>query len=269
MLHDVGYTGTYEGHEEVSCRIGRQLLSGLACPEEKINQVMVCINATRFGSEPQTQLEKLMHDADRAHLAAEDYLQTLAALREEWSQFKERTWSENEWHLLNHQSIKDHTYFTEAARALWEKRKNVNQKSLKKLVKEKLDAVVETHMTATRSAQMMFKTSLRNHIDLRNLADNKANIMLSINAIIITITMPLAANYVTANPFLMVPMGVLLSTCLLAMFFATLATRPSKMSGKTSDDAVQQGEANLFFFGNFYNMDFDEYRKGMRFIAAD
>ena len=33
----------------------------------------------------------------------------------------------------------------------------------------------------------MFKTALRNHLDLSNLADNKANIMLSVNALIITI----------------------------------------------------------------------------------
>lgn len=95
--------------------------------------------------------------------------------------------------------------------------KNANQKALKKLASEGIEANEEEFLTASRSTQMMFKTSLRNHMDLSNLADNKANIMLSVNAIIITIAMPMAANYVTDNPYLLVPMAVLLSTCLVAM----------------------------------------------------
>ena len=53
------------------------------------------------------------------------------------------------------------------------------------------------------------------------------------------------------------------------MFFATMATRPTKMTGLTSAQDVQQGEANLFFFGNFFRMSFAEYRQGMLYIAAD
>ena len=116
---------------------------------------------------------------------------------------------------------------------------------------------------------MMFKTSLRNHIDLSNLADNKANIMLSINAIIITIAMPLAATYVKAHPFLIGAMLSLLATCLASMFFATMATRPIRMTGYTAREAVRQGQANLFFFGNFFKMSLEEYREGMSHIVAD
>ena len=57
----------------------------------------------------------------------------------------------------------------------------------------------------SKSAQMMFKTALRNHIDLSNLADNKANMMLSVNAGIITIAIPLGSTYVDTYQFLLVP----------------------------------------------------------------
>ena len=69
----------------------------------------------------------------------------------------------------------------------------------------------------------------------------------------ITIAMPLAANYITDNPYLLVPMLVLLCTCLVTMSYATMATRPTKMTGMTSDEAIQKGQANLFFFGNFFS----------------
>lgn len=269
LLHDAGFTERYEGHEEVSCRIARELLSPLNYPAERLNQVLTCIAATRLGAKPETQLELLMRDADQAHLAADDYLLSAAALREEWRLFQGLIYTDNEWNTLNHKFFKDHSYCTEAASELWDKKKSANQKALKKLAREIVEANEEDHITASRSAQMMFKTSLRNHIDLSNLADNKANIMLSINAIIITIAMPLAANYVTDNPYLLAPMVVLLSTCLVAMSFATMATRPTKMTGLTSAEAIQKGQANLFFFGNFFKMSFEEYQRGMQFIVAD
>ncbi len=269
LLHDAGFTERYEGHEEVSCRIARELLSQHNYPAESLNQVLACIAATRLGAKPETQLELLMRDADQAHLAEDDYLVSATALREEWRFFHGQTYTDNEWNTLNHKFFKDHSYCTEAARELWDKNKNANQKALKKLAKEGIEANEEDHITASRSAQMMFKTSLRNHIDLSNLADNKANIMLSINAIIITIAMPLAATYVSANPYLLAPMAVLLSTCLVAMSFATMATRPTKMTGLTSEEAIQKGQANLFFFGNFFKMTFEEYQRGMQFIVAD
>lgn len=269
LLHDVGFIEVYEGHEDVSCRIARRLLTEQNYPEEKIGEVLACIDATRITGEPVTLLQMMIHDADRAHLAADDYPRVVEALREEWQAFRGETWNETEWSILNHRFFKDHSYHTEAARELWGKTKSSNQKALKKRAKESSGRVSESRVTATRSAQMMFKTSLRNHIELSALADNKANIMLSINAIIITITMPLAAGYVAGSPFLMAPMAVLIGTCMTAMFFATMATRPSKMTGETSKEAVEKGEANLFFFGNFFRMNFDEYRDGMRFVAAD
>jgi hypothetical protein len=61
----------------------------------------------------------------------------------------------------------------------------------------------------------------------------------------------------------MAPVIVLLLTCLCSMIFATLATRPMSMSGYTSQEQVQAGKANLFFFGNFYRMNVDAYFAGM------
>ena len=117
---------------------------------------------------------------------------------------------------------------------------------------------------------MMFKTSLRNHLDLSNLADNKANIMLSVNALIITIVMPqTVSSFFKGNLFLIFPLVSLLLTCLASMIYATLATRPIKMKGYTSEDQVKTNRSNLFFFGNFYKMSYSEYRSGMQFVVAD
>lgn len=110
---------------------------------------------------------------------------------------------------------------------------------------------------------MMFKTALRNHMDLSSLADNKANIMLSVNALIITIAVPMGAAYVNDAPHLMAPVIILLLTSLCSMIFATLATRPIPMTGMSTKEDIKAGRSNLFFFGNFYRMGLQEYDEGM------
>ena len=121
----------------------------------------------------------------------------------------------------------------------------------------------------SKSAQVMFKTALRNHIDLTNIADNKANIILSINAIMITIALPLLSAYAPQNPQLIIPAVLLLITSISSIIYGALVTRPIQMNGLTDLSKLKEGQSNLFFFGNFYNMNIDDYRKGVKEIIQD
>ena len=60
---------------------------------------------------------------------------------------------------------------------------DLNKRRLKKLANPEKKKKELVPISENKSAQMMFKTALRNHLDLSSLADNKANIMLSINAV--------------------------------------------------------------------------------------
>lgn len=122
---------------------------------------------------------------------------------------------------------------------------------------------------SSKATQMMFKTALRNHIDLTGIADNKANMMLSINALIITIAMPLLASNFIGNEFLLLPSSILLLTCILSVIYATLATRPIKMKGSINMDNLEKGNSNVFFFGNFHKMTLDHYRHAMETVIQD
>lgn len=277
LLHDVGYAFTYQGHEAESLHTARNFLHSHGYPEHKLAKVLACIDVTYLSKEPSNTLEEVIKDADLSNLGRENYLELLANLRHEWAVFRHETYDDQEWIALNRKFLKDHQYYTSAARELFGDQKKANQKLLKKMEKkeeisekkDKKDKKDLSTISGSRSAQMMFKTALRNHLDLSNLADNKANIMLSVNALIITIAMPLAASYVTQYRYLLIPMITLLGTCLASMIFATLATRPIKMTGYTSEGTIRQRESNLFFFGNFFEMTYDEYKKGMQLVVAD
>ncbi len=284
LFHDTGFTETYEGHEAISRQIAEAFLESQEYPEDKIQQVLLLIDATFPAKHPASTLEGVIKDADLSNLGSERYFDSLKNLRYEWAVFLNQAYSDREWYKMNYKFVKDHEYHTSVAKALYGLQWEANRKKLKELRnghakpgketdKSKVEKVSSKagagNISSSKSAQMMFKTALRNHLDLSNLADNKANIMLSVNALIITIVMPLAASYVKSNLYLLVPMGTLLATCLLSMIFATLATRPIKMMGYTSRDLIESGRSNLFFFGNFYKMTFTEYQEGMQQVVSN
>lgn len=265
LFHDVGYTKTYDGHEEESKRIAESFLRENNYNGENIQQILTCIGATKFDYKPQNKLEGIISDADLSNLGKSGYMERQNSLRKEWEIFKEEKYSDKKWRKLNLEFFKDHEFFTQAARDLYNTQKQSNFLLMKK-TKEKGRKVakVKNPLATSKSAQVMFKTALRNHIDLTNLADNKANMMLSINAIIITITMPLLSNLIRDNILLVIPAAILLLTCITSVIFAAIATRPINMTGEIPLETIKQGKGNLFFFGNFYNMSLEDYKKGMR-----
>ncbi|MCB0572771.1 MAG: HD domain-containing protein [Phaeodactylibacter sp.] len=297
LFHDVGFSETYEGHEAVSGQLARKFLAGQNYPKEKTEKVLSLIDATYPQKIPANTLEQVIKDADLSNLASEHYLDILEGLRHEWAAFLNATYSDDEWYKLNYKFVKNHQFYTDAAKEMYGFQWDVNRRKLKELrdghapeahehngkkdnkkekeKKKDKEAASEAKeagpgaITSSKSAQMMFKTALRNHLDLSSLADNKANIMLSVNALIITIAMPMAVSNIKGNLFLLFPLGTLLATCLLSMIFATLATRPIHMTGYTSKQQISEGKSNLFFFGNFYRMKYEEYEEGMQEVVAD
>ncbi len=284
-FHDTGFTRIYEGHEEASAEIAEAFLQEINLSEENIAEIRRLILATKMGHEPQDQLEMILRDADLCNVGRADYLALLSGLRHEWEVFREESHKDGAWYKLNYEFVSQHQYFTEVAQEIYGTQHRQNEETLKKLAQKKKnkkkkkpkkkgkdkkpDTRTGTTIGTNRSAQMMFKTALRNHMDLSNLADNKANIMLSVNALIVTIAVPMAAGYVNDASHLMVPVIILLLTCLVSMIFATLATRPIPMTGLTSQEDIKGGRSNLFFFGNFYRMGIKEYDEGMNAVISE
>jgi len=278
LFHDTGFVETYEGHEAISRQIAEDFLSQRGYPAERRERVLQLIDVTFPPKEPDGTLEKLICDADLSNLASENYFEYLEGLRHEWAVFLNQSYTDEEWYTLNYKFVKKHRFYSDAAQELYAEQWERNRKALKKMRNEvreqnasakKASASPGGAISNSKSAQTMFKTSLRNHLDLSTLADNKANIMLSVNALLITIVMPLAASYVRDNVYGLIPMATLLLTCLSSMVFATLATRPIHMGGKTDERSIQEGKSNLFFFGNFFKMPYERYEKGMLEVVSD
>ena len=101
------------------------------------------------------------------------------------------------------------------------------------------------------------------------MADNKANIMISINTLIIGGIVTILMRKLDSNPHLIIPTFLLLTVSLVCIILAIRVTRPSLTEGKFTKEDIKQKKTNLLFFGNFYNMGLEDFSWGMKEMMND
>ncbi|NBC19148.1 MAG: hypothetical protein GVY18_17735 [Bacteroidetes bacterium] len=154
----------------------------------------------------------------------------------------------------------------EALAATLKKQRKKLKKERKKL---KAERKKKDSLGTSRGIETMFRTSYRQHVDLSALADNKANIMISINGIIISIIIASISPKIDANPWLLIPTSVLLVGCLMSLIFAVLSARPRVTTKAVSLEDVRSDRSNILFFGNFVNMNRQDYLQGMEELVKN
>ncbi|MEJ7741760.1 MAG: Pycsar system effector family protein [Nocardioidaceae bacterium] len=68
---------------------------------------------------------------------------------------------------------------------------------------------------------------------------------------------------------LTIPVIMLLLVNLVTIIFAILATRPNVKKPTFNENDIKDNKVNLLFFGNFFNMNFDNYSNSMLHIMGD
>ncbi len=288
-FHDSGFTQKYENHEDVSIEIAKNFLKEKNYPEEKIEKVVNCINATRFPQDPKNILEEIICDADLFHLGTKDYDDKSDLLRVEWEKTGNKEYSQLDWIKINIDFLLSHKFYTKYAKKNLEENKtdmlvklqkkyrkkleeNENSEKQKEKIdieKQKLESKKEASMKSERGVETMFRNTLRTHVEFSGMADNKANIMISINTLIIGAVVTVLVRKLDANPQLIIPTIMLLLVSLICIVYAVIVTRPQVTSGKFTKEQIQKKEANLLFFGNFHKMGLGDFDWGMKEMMND
>ncbi len=136
----------------------------------------------------------------------------------------------------------------------------VDKNKLKEL-KKKLSKV---DPRSERGTETLFRLASKNHYTLNTMVDRKANIMISINAIILSIIIGTVMSQLDSDPHLVYPVVMLLFTNLISIAYAVLATRPDLTHGKIDLHSEARRSAGLLFYGNFQDLNEEEYVTGMR-----
>jgi predicted metal-dependent HD superfamily phosphohydrolase len=299
-FHDTGYDKGPEGHEQRSWQNAEQFLSNYKFSPEDLNIIKKCILATKVPQHPTTLLEQIICDADLSHLGEKTYWERCSRVREEFVTIQNRIMNEPEWVDFELNFMLQHRYHTATARELFDERKfkhivqlrkqknRLNpqealtmddiyilerQKDQKESKKWK-NLAKKTEQEAKqfrigRGVETMYRTTYNTHNNLSALADHKANLMLSINTIMVSITLSTLAPRLHESPHLIVPTVVLLIVCLTSIVFATISTRPKVTTGEVTLDDIRNKKTNLLFFGNFFNMKLEDFQWGMMEMIKD
>ena len=276
-FHDSGFVRTSTGHEKESQDLAREFLTSAGAPKNQIEKVLRCIEATEVPQNPgNDMLARVLCDADMAYLSEKFYLDRTRQLRKEWNHSPETKMSRKAYYKETVGLFRNHSYFTEYGEKTFSSGKAKNFQLLYKLdeKKEKKGKKKGKKKGAKgdlpgRGVESMFRLTARNQINLSSIADNKANILISINSIVLTVLVSIGIGKISDYPVITFPAIVLIITCLSTIIFAILSTRPKISSGKFTEDDIHNKKVNLLFFGNFYNMKPEEYEWALKEMMTD
>lgn len=269
LLHDIGYVDGTNDHELRSAEMAEVFLKEQAVEQHIIDQVKNVILATDMAVEPQTYLEKVLRDADASHFAKAYFPEASEYLRQELKIKGIKEFTEEEWNKANIEMFTvKHRFYTTYAQENWKPKKDSNlneltkarKKAKKARKKEKIKAQIKD-ASPEKGIQSMYRIALRNHIKLSDIADTKANILLSVNAIVISLAL---ANLIPklespSNAHLIYPTAVFVLFAMISMIMSIIATRPNVTRGEFNKEDVKLKKVNLLFFGNFHKMKLEDY----------
>lgn len=303
-LHDVGYLYTYENHEAKSMEIGEQFLAKYGATVSVRKVVAACINATKTDVAPLQLLEEILHDADLGYSLDGDFELQGNLLRMEWQLVLGKQYTNGQWDAAQlkflSESVSFHTPYAKinfaprAAEYLARYAKRVAKKAEAKKEKQNLKAerlekqAERTNIAAAlhpydrlepktpvRAVQSFFRSVYPNHLELSSIADNKANMMISINSIVLTLIIALysvgmGSTQELKSSLYILPILLFVCTALGSLGIAVLSVMPKVTNlNRGKDISREQIKKNIIFFGNFVHLSPQEYEQIMQEVLND
>jgi predicted metal-dependent HD superfamily phosphohydrolase len=147
------------------------------------------------------------------------------------------------------------------------KEKGITEQEEKKLAD--LKKKKEKESQSERAISTVFRIVAQSQNNLSQMADSKSNILISVNAIILSIMIGSIFEKLATDTYLQIPVTILVTVCVVSMVFAILATRPNITSGTFTKEDIAAKRTNLLFFGNFHKMGLPDYDWAMTELLAD
>jgi len=114
-----------------------------------------------------------------------------------------------------------------------------------------------------REHQTFFRVTFKNNCNLLQIADNKANIIISINALVIS-SLVAIMGYGTIShqievqsPITLIPVILLISACFVSTILAVQSAKPKIMGKKPGVESPTK--SSIMFFGSSENLTMEEY----------
>lgn len=278
-FHDSGITDSYSNHEEASTKICRRFLESIKYPPEGTEIICGAIMTTHLPSNPKNIIEMVVCDADLSHTGRKGFNRKSELLRQEWKNMLGQEFSDIQWTLNNVNFISSIKFYTDYAKENFEERRLKNLEKAKAKAAREGSALtdpedefrkkIKTDKQVIRGIETMFRNVMRTHVEFSGMADSKANIMISVNTLLLTAIIAVLARKLDSNPHLILPTALITIVSLTTLIYAVVVTRPKITSGTFTEDDIKRKDTNLLFFGNFFRMDLKTFDWGMKEMMKD
>lgn len=273
-----GYAHTPSEVGGGSAQIAKDFLSQHNYSQAGVEQVLQLIESIHEEDEPVDTREKIFWDATYSYLSRKRFERRSRLLRLELEEMEEKTLTAYEWHKNLLETLLNQEFYTLWARERYAKQRNKNISIQRKNVRnaQKQTLRKKTGKELGRGVDTLYRITLRNHLELSNIADGKANMIISINTLVLSIlitagTAGFSFNSETllANITYILPILLLMLSSLIAIIYAVLSAMPN-VSGKSFDeDDIAQHKVSLLFFGNFLKLHKQRFVEHLRELKKD
>ncbi len=274
-----GYPFDYDQPAPYSVKAAQQFLQQQNLPEAEQRRVLTAIQRILRSEIPANEPERLLNDARVATLYLHNSEEKLALMRLEQELMQQREFTKAEWARYLLQQLMAARLYTHHGQAVWQPQlaqaiHQQRQEADKRLEKEEAQAGRYAHLEKkepVRGAQTYFRTNYRNHINLSAIADNKANIMISVNAILVSVLITFLSyrNIGENSPQILLPVIIFIVTGLTSLIFAVLSARPKVTRLNREGSPADEIKDNLIFFGNFVSLPIDQFEDAMEEVLQD
>jgi len=277
-FHDTGHLFTSAAHhEEKSVELMKGFMINYANDTELISEIEKAILSTRVPRHPANLLQQILCDADTYHFGTKEFKESNKLVKEECTLREGRIGKidKYDWDKSALKMLESHQYYTTYCLDLLEEQKQLNMKKLKKKIEESAEnnddllLIKKTNNLTTKGIQTMLRLTSENHLKLSDMADHKANILISVNSIIISVILGVLLRKLQEEPNLTIPTVIFLLVSVSTIVVAILATRPKLSGGTFSSQDIMNKKTNLLFFGNFHKASYEEYDTAMRKMMQD
>jgi hypothetical protein len=141
--------------------------------------------------------------------------------------------------------------------------KTLKQNDDVKEQKKSLQTSQKRKELSERAFTSMLITTSRNHYIMNQMVDRKARILLSIDALIISLIIGKIIINQDMHYFMLILLVVAGFTTFSSIFYSMLAITPEVSHGKLSTEELNSKKGNPLFFGNFKDLKLSDYKKAM------
>ncbi|MBU0696892.1 MAG: HD domain-containing protein [Bacteroidetes bacterium] len=279
-FHDTGYINNHVTHEEESVKIARKYLAK-TLTESRLKHIERLILSTKFGGEHHDLSEEILHDADFINIGKKKFTQRAELLRCEWEKINDKTYSDLEWAQLQLDFLIGKKFKTTAAVSTYGPSREKNIKKLRQSIEKlksdqyklqlKEDGVKAKTNKEGRGIETLYRSVYGYHMNLSSMADQKANIMISINTIVVSVIITLFGSGYTFAEIgtfqhvrFVFPMAFLVISSLVSVTFAIISARPNITTKQKFE--LDNKNSSILFFGNFAQLQLKEFVDHIRVL---